>query len=157
MDRLSDILLSGGMVTGPLILCNLLLWFCLGDRFYLLCRIHKNPAPGMGALPEYEFLRLRSSLGRGRVLISAVVTVAPLLGLLGTVDGMIETFDSLGEMSLFSGRSGGVAGGIGRALVSTQIGLLVAVPGLLLGRMLNRREDFLAAEWRRLREKANAL
>ena len=63
--------------------------------------------------------------------------VAPLAGLLGTVAGMIETFDSLGSMSLFS-QSGGVAGGISQALISTQMGLAVAIPGLLAGRILRK-------------------
>ena len=51
---------------------------------------------------------------------------------------MIETFDSLASMSLFRG-SGGVAGGISEALVSTQMGLAVAIPGMLVGRLLDRR------------------
>lgn len=73
---------------------------------------------------------------RGHHLVMSIVCVAPLLGLLGTVSGMIETFDSLADMSLFS-QSGGIAGGISQALITTQVGLLVAVPGLLLGRYLN--------------------
>jgi biopolymer transport protein ExbB len=58
---------------------------------------------------------------------------------------MIETFDSLGDMSLFT-QSGGVAGGISEALFSTQMGLAVAVPGLLVGRVLARRQALLAIE-----------
>jgi biopolymer transport protein ExbB len=58
---------------------------------------------------------------------------------------MIETFDSLAEMSLFS-QSGGIAGGISEALFTTQMGLIVAVPGVLLGRILDRRAERLAEE-----------
>jgi biopolymer transport protein ExbB len=71
-------------------------------------------------------------------LITAIVVTAPLMGLLGTVVGMIETFDSLGDMSLFA-QSGGIAGGISQALFTTQMGLAVAIPGLIMGRMLDRR------------------
>jgi len=86
--------------------------------------------------PYYQELK------RGRTAIRGVVAIAPLLGLLGTVVGMIETFDSLGDMSLFA-QSGGIAGGISQALFSTQMGLCVAVPGVIVGRMLERRQTVL--------------
>ena len=73
-------------------------------------------------------------------LSRALVALAPLVGLLGTVDGMIETFDALGRQALFA-QSGSVASGISRALFTTQAGLCVAIPGHLLGRWLDRKED----------------
>ncbi len=73
-------------------------------------------------------------------LIKTIVAAAPLIGLLGTVIGMIETFDSLADAELFS-QSGGIAGGISQALFTTQLGLVVAVPGLIIGRMLDRKSD----------------
>lgn len=78
-------------------------------------------------------------LARCRAIINVVVTTAPLAGLLGTVLGMIETFESLGDMALYT-QSGGIAGGISQALFTTQMGLAVAVPGIILGRVLDRRE-----------------
>lgn len=72
--------------------------------------------------------------------VTAMVAVAPLLGLLGTVAGMIETFNSLGDMSLFS-QSGGIAGGIATALFTTQMGLVVAVPGVICKSLLDRRQQ----------------
>ena len=74
------------------------------------------------------------------VLIKVVVMVSPLLGLLGTVSGMIETFDSLASMALFT-QSGGIAGGISQALFTTQMGLAVAIPGVLIQSVLNRRQN----------------
>jgi biopolymer transport protein ExbB len=88
---------------------------------------------------DEHMLVMRGLLGHYRVLVHVTVAVAPLLGLLGTVDGMIETFDSLGEMVLFS-QTGGIAGGISKALLTTQVGLVVAIPGLLLGKVIDRRE-----------------
>ena len=73
-------------------------------------------------------------------LIMTIVAAAPLIGLLGTVIGMIETFDSLADAALFS-QSGGIAGGISQALFTTQLGLVVAVPGLIIGNLLQRRAD----------------
>lgn len=75
--------------------------------------------------------------------ITALVAIAPLLGLLGTVSGMIVTFESLGDMTLFS-QSGGIASGIATALFTTQMGLVVAVPGVVVKAMLDRRQNQIA-------------
>ena len=82
---------------------------------------------------------------RFRTLITAIVVAAPLLGLLGTVTGMVETFDSLADMSLFA-QSGGIAGGISQALFTTQMGLAVAIPGVVVNGILNRREAQIEVE-----------
>lgn len=84
------------------------------------------------------FADLERTTRRYHTLIFTIVAVAPLMGLLGTVVGMIETFDSLGDMSLFA-QSGGIAGGISQALFTTQMGLAVAIPGLIVGGMLDRK------------------
>lgn len=88
---------------------------------------------------DAAFFDLKAEMKRFSVLSQAVVVVAPLAGLFGTVTGMIETFDALGDRSLFS-TSGGIAGGISQALISTQMGLAVAIPGLVVGRILKRRQ-----------------
>lgn len=85
------------------------------------------------------------------ITIRSIVAVAPLMGLLGTVTGMIETFASLGDMSLFS-QSGGIAGGIAQALFTTQMGLAVAVPGLLVGNMLDRRQKSISTDLAQLKD-----
>ena len=91
------------------------------------------------------FADLTASVGRFRVVQRSVVMAAPLLGLLGTVSGMIETFASLGDGTLHGqagpGQSGGIAGGIAQALFSTQMGLVVAVCGLFLGRLLDQQQQ----------------
>jgi biopolymer transport protein ExbB len=81
--------------------------------------------------------RLRRDLTRYLAIIAVLAAVAPLMGLLGTVLGMIETFDVI---SLFgTGNARAMAGGISVALVTTQTGLLVAIPGLFLSGLLMRR------------------
>lgn len=79
-----------------------------------------------------------TELTRYARLVTALVAVAPILGLLGTVNGMIETFEALGDMALFA-QSGSIAGGISQALFTTQLGLGVAIPGLVVNGLLNRR------------------
>jgi biopolymer transport protein ExbB len=100
--------------------------------------------PGAGPVPplvlDLALAPLRAELGAGRGLVRGVVSVAPLLGLLGTVMGMIETFDSLADAALVT-QDGGVAGGIAEALLTTQLGLVISVPGVLIGRALDRRQE----------------
>ena len=55
---------------------------------------------------------------------------------------MIETFSSLTGLQSYAGDST-MAGGISKALISTQMGLLVAIPGLVMGRFLDRKEEVL--------------
>jgi len=78
-----------------------------------------------------------SLLNRGLSTVAVLAAVSPLLGLLGTVTGMIETFQSI---TLFgTGDPKLMSGGISQALVTTQLGLAVAIPlvmfhSLLVGR-----------------------
>ena len=89
---------------------------------------------------DAAFYDYKKEIGRFTVLIRVIIIISPLLGLLGTVIGMIETFDSLATMTLFS-QSGGIAGGISQALISTQMGLAVAIPGLLIHSILNKKQQ----------------
>ncbi len=66
--------------------------------------------------------------------ILVFAAVAPLLGLLGTVTGMISTFDIITEFG--TGDPKLLSGGISEALVTTQLGLIVAIPLLLIGNVL---------------------
>ena len=64
---------------------------------------------------------------------------------------MIETFNSLADMALFT-QSGGIAGGISKALFTTQMGLAISIPGLLIGRMIERKERDIAVELDQIRD-----
>ncbi len=66
--------------------------------------------------------------------ILVLAAVSPLLGLLGTVTGMISTFDIITEFGTGDPRM--LSGGISEALVTTQLGLIVAIPLLLVGNLL---------------------
>ncbi len=71
--------------------------------------------------------------------IGVLAAIAPLFGLLGTVTGMITTFDVLAIFG--TGNSKAMAGGISEALITTQTGLLLAVPGLYMKNFLTRRAN----------------
>ncbi|GAA6185311.1 MotA/TolQ/ExbB proton channel family protein [Aliiglaciecola sp. NS0011-25] len=82
-------------------------------------------------LLEYR-QKLQSNLGA----VAITAAVAPLIGLLGTVSGMIETFKM---MSLFgTGDPAIVSGGISKALITTELGLVVAIPALVIHALLSR-------------------
>ena len=102
-------------------------------------------------LIEDAFFPYKQELKKYRKTINTIVMIAPLIGLLGTVGGMIETFDSLGSMTLYS-QSGGIAGGISQALFTTQLGLVVAVPGLVIGRLIDRRSKVIELELEQIKD-----
>jgi len=81
-----------------------------------------------------NILNESSSLDRFGNFVLVIAAVAPLLGLLGTVSGMIATFDIITEFG--TGDPKLLAGGISEALVTTMLGLIVAIPLLLLGNLL---------------------
>jgi biopolymer transport protein ExbB len=111
-----------------------------------------NKNGGTVALPflDEAFADLDSALHSGTTLVRCLIAMSPLLGLLGTVTGLIETFGSLGQ-STTSTASEGIAGGIVEALYATQMGLAIAVPGLLMGGILHHREQNLAHDLEGLR------
>ncbi|MFC1895534.1 MotA/TolQ/ExbB proton channel family protein [Thermodesulfobacteriota bacterium] len=82
-------------------------------------------------------LSVIASFDRHLATIGVLAAVAPLLGLLGTVTGMIATFDVL--CAFGTGNAAGLASGISEALITTQTGLLVAIPGLYIWHFLSRR------------------
>jgi biopolymer transport protein ExbB len=67
-----------------------------------------------------------SFLERGLIWLATISTVAPLLGFLGTVSGMIHAFDAIAAADQVSAKL--VAGGISEALITTEAGLIVAIP-----------------------------
>lgn len=81
-----------------------------------------------------SLLHESSRLNRFASVILMIAAVAPLLGLLGTVTGMIQTFDVITEFGTSDPKL--LSGGIAVALVTTELGLIVAIPCLLLGSLL---------------------
>lgn len=89
-----------------------------------------------------RFQRVRtgesSYLNRRLRFLLVLATSAPLIGLLGTVAGMLRTFDGLSMQDSY--KMDLVAGGISQALVTTQAGLLIAIPAIAMIHLLNRRK-----------------
>ncbi len=75
---------------------------------------------------------------QGIAWLDTCITAAPLLGLLGTVTGMMATFGALGEGDL-GASAGKITGGVGEALIATAAGLVIAILGLFPFNVLNAR------------------
>src|SRR5688572_2572715 len=88
---------------------------------------HRNPAPAkaMEAAAQAQIPLLKSRLGT----LDTIITLAPLLGLLGTVVGMIGSFDIMSEAGM--GQPHAVTGGVAEALIATASGLLIAILTLI--------------------------
>lgn len=84
-----------------------------------------------------KMLATRPKLERLLPFIALSAAAAPLLGLLGTVTGMINTFNMITVFG--TGDPKTLAGGISEALITTEFGLIVAIPSLLLHAVLSRR------------------
>ncbi len=88
--------------------------------------------------------REAADLERFTGILGTVASVAPLLGLLGTVWGMIVTFDVIQQVGV--GVVSSLAGGISQALITTFAGLTVGIPALIAHRSLLARADDLLME-----------
>jgi len=102
------------------------------------------PRPWGNAMDGYLF-PLSERMKSLRSLVAALIGLAPMAGLLGTVSGMMVMFESLGN-SNFSSQTSGIAHGISQALFTTEAALIIAVPCLILGQILNRKEDAMRKE-----------
>lgn len=127
----------GVSVVGWLLLVGLALDLGWGPRSTKGAR-GEGGAPNQGDLlarleEEERLARARSILGT----IAGLAAVSPLLGLLGTVIGMMETFSFLGHSDV--PRVDALAGGVSQALLTTQVGLIVALTLIAGHTWLQRR------------------
>jgi biopolymer transport protein ExbB len=88
--------------------------------------------------------QIERDMSRGLWLLETIVTAAPLLGLLGTIVGMMHSFKLIGGDGLVN--PGGVSGGVAQALIATAIGLVIALVALFAFNFFSRRIDRLMDE-----------
>lgn len=150
MSSLTDLLANGGpALTAILILSVLLYSRCF--KLFLSLRHSATEASGKNSIQlDPRALRrwqkeVQQDFRQQRISLGAMIAAAPLLGLLGTVSGMAKTFESL------TGSAGaksmeGLARGISEVLVSTEAGLIVAIPALLTVFVAHRQVRHLIAK-----------
>lgn len=135
---------AGGWLLAPIALVAFGIWaYALRVRDWLL--------QVLAADEISDPVQVHEAVRRDVVALKALTAAAPLLGLLGTVTGMVDLFTAVAG----PGAEGAtlVAGGISRALITTQFGLLAALPGvfglLYIGRLRSRVDS--VARMRRMR------
>ena len=171
-----EIILAGGWLMAPIIICSILALTIIAERFWTLRRSRVAPN-GLGEqvqdwaarheLDRRHIDQLRSESAMGRVLAAALINrnrsrdlikeavedtgrhvvhelerflntlgtiagISPLLGLLGTVIGMIKVFSAI--LAHGVGNANELAGGISEALITTAAGLTVAIPSFFFYR-----------------------
>lgn len=144
MSGLMSVIGKGGPVMFAIIALSVILY----SRCFLLLltfhRAHRHLHREWSLRPEHLSLLHRlqdeaqDAFRQQRVALGAMIAAAPLLGLLGTVSGLVRTFESL---SLHAGQKSmeELAGGISQVLVATESGLAVAIPALLLVYLAHRQ------------------
>jgi biopolymer transport protein ExbB len=115
------------------------------SRLLLLADRHRSwpKAENVGAL-ETSARHEVSKLERGLVVLEIVVGIAPLLGLVGTIYGLIILFGGMGDVG--SADSSYVARGIATALNATLLGLLTAIPSLIAWSYYSKKVERFAVE-----------
>jgi biopolymer transport protein ExbB/TolQ len=96
-------------------------------------------ADAMTDATDSELARVKTELERGTNLLGTLGNNAPFIGLFGTVLGVIISFQALGEAGGNAGQMGGVMAGIAEALVSTGVGLFVAIPAVVAYNVIQKR------------------
>ena len=160
-DGLSALFEQGGLTLWAILLASFLLWILIIERYWF----HWRELPGLkitlldnwrAERPQVSesimFRRIEALVGdlkaeakRNLLALHALTVVLPLLGLLGTVSGMIKVFDVITVFG--SGNTRGMASGISEALVTTMAGLFTALSGIYFVSDLESRAEELAREF----------
>lgn len=109
----------------------------VGEMLAMAIQHHREPKEYIEEVMYEKMLETRPRLERWVPFLALAAAAAPLLGLLGTVTGMINTFNMITVFG--TGDPKTLAGGISEALITTEFGLIVAIPSLLLHAVLSRR------------------
>lgn len=131
MSHLSNLLDITGVYFYLLFLISSLMW---GYIFY----IHSK----LKCLSRYELssLYIQTFFLKRLKTVFFLAGTAPIVGLLGTVDGIIDIFKNIGVTSNVSASI--MASGIGKSLITTQAGLVIAIPGLVVGNFIKEKYTY---------------
>jgi biopolymer transport protein ExbB len=109
-------------------------------RFLQVIADNRNkPAWWVESRAGDEAGRIEKTLTRGLWVLETIVTGAPLLGLLGTITGMMQSFNVIGASSLVAPTQ--VTAGVAQALIATALGLLIAVLALFAFNLFSRMQS----------------
>jgi biopolymer transport protein ExbB len=146
-----DFLETGGRVLVFILITTFMMWSLMLERFWYFRFGH--PKQAQRALDMWESRgehtswaahqirrmligRVSQELNTGITMIKTLVALCPLLGLLGTVTGMIEVFDVMATAG--SGNARAMASGVSRATIPTMAGMVAAISGLIFSVQIER-------------------
>jgi len=143
---------SGGLVLWAILIASVVMWTLILERYVFVYYTHPRELKSLISRWQHRPERASwyaqqirigmisestASLKQYLMSIRTLIAALPMLGLLGTVDGMIQTFDVLTVFG--TGNARGMAGGISVALITTMGGLLAALSGMYFSTQLEQR------------------
>ena len=152
LTELDDFMRAGGKVLWAMLLLSMMLWFMIFERYLYLRFGHRRyVARVLNAWSTREdktswrahkirqmmVAEVSIRLNRSLALIGTLICVCPLLGLLGTVNGMIHVFEAMAILGTGNPRS--MAAGISLATIPTMAGMVIAISGLFFNAHLHQR------------------
>jgi biopolymer transport protein ExbB len=155
-DGFSSLFEQGGGTLWAILFASLLLWVLIVERYFahrqqlpafrdrLRHQLYEEREQGLSGAQAIRRIRsltadLKAEAAKNLPALNALTTILPLLGLLGTVSGMIKVFDVITVFG--TGNARGMASGISEALVTTMAGLFTALSGLFFVSDLENRND----------------
>jgi biopolymer transport protein ExbB len=152
IDLISNFLSTGGLVLWVILYVSVLLWSLISERFIFLFFYYpdlkqqwlnewhqRQDKHSPKALTIRDCILSEAKIRMGKTLpsIKMLVNLCPLLGLLGTVTGMIHVFDVMAVTG--TGNSRAMAAGVSQATIPTMAGMVIAIAGLYFNRLIEER------------------
>jgi biopolymer transport protein ExbB len=147
-----DFVETGGDVLLVVAFVTFAMWLLILERYWFFRWVHPRVADraqqewdaredhhswNAHQIRELLLTEVNMEIDRSLQIINALVALCPMLGLIGTVTGMIEVFDVMAIGG--TGNVRGMAGGVSRATLPTMAGMVAALSGLLFSVQLERR------------------
>ena len=156
LESIRDFMEAGGPVLWIILVTAFLMWILIIERYWFI----RLTYPGLvrQAVAQWDerkdhhswyahrirdelISRISSQLHRGLIMLNTLVALCPLMGLLGTVFGMVQVFDIMAVTG--SGNARLMASGISMATIPTMAGMVVALSGLYFSARLKFHADYL--------------
>ena len=138
-----ELVRDGGPYVGWIFASGVLLWAITFERWWYFVRVLPGQASALQAqwaarndhnswcarqIRQAMISRLNQAMNAGQLVLQVLVPLSPLLGLIGTVTGMLEVFDSMALRGSADARS--MASGVSQAMICTMTGLAISISGL---------------------------
>ena len=143
LESLGSMVDEGGPFVITIYLCGVLLWALVIERYWYFARVLPREARATveawrarsdhrswcaRQIRQAMVSRLNAGMSANMQLLRVLVPLSPLLGLVGTVSGMLEVFDSMAVRGSADARA--MASGVSMAMICTLTGLMVSITGL---------------------------